>query len=59
MRIPFTIQIKDATNRIHSLKKADIKSLASHKEKSLMPGYEDIFDETEVQDIIAYLATLK
>jgi len=55
----FTIQLKDAKNQFHSFKKSDIKSLKKIREESLMPGFADQFNESEINDLVAYLSTLK
>ena len=55
----FSIQIKDASNRLYSFKKADILSIEKNKDKSLMPSFNDQFSASELNDIAAYLTSLK
>lgn len=55
----FTVQIRDGTGRFHSLRKADLKSLVKNESASLMPSYRDTLTATEVDDLVAYLMTLR
>lgn len=55
----FSIQIKDASNAFKTYVKQDIETLEKLKEQSLMPGFSDQFTESELQDLVAYLSTLK
>lgn len=55
----FSVQLRDLSGSIHSFE----KDALSHYEKafghSLMPGYDTRLDATEVDDLVAYLMTLK
>ena len=53
----FTIQIKDAGGRFHSLRKEDLKELSKLRGESPMPSFEGVLSETEMQDLVAYLAS--
>ena len=55
----FTIQIRDAQNRFHSLRKADIVTLEKNTTTSPMPSYRTTLSDSEIDDVIAYLATLR
>jgi cytochrome c oxidase cbb3-type subunit 3 len=53
----FTIQLKDAGNHFYTFDKADLKQL--EKERSAMPSYEGRLSTNEVDDLVAYLYSLK
>jgi putative heme-binding domain-containing protein len=55
----FTIQIRDAAGRLHSLRKSDLASFKKLPHESLMPSYEARFNPGELDDLIAYLASLR
>ena len=52
----FSIQIKDNTGHFHSLRKLDLKSLNKLRGQTPMPAYEGTFSDSELDDLIAYLA---
>jgi cytochrome c oxidase cbb3-type subunit III len=52
----FSIQIKDANGRFHSLRKAELRDLQKHRERSPMPSYSQILTPGELDDLVAYLA---
>ena len=54
----FTIQMKDATGRIHSFRKSDVKAVTREPGVSLMPSFASRLSATELDDLVAYLATL-
>ena len=51
----FSIQIKDAQNRIHSFIKGEIRSYNKVYMQSLMPGVQNLLSEEEIDDLVAYL----
>jgi cytochrome c oxidase cbb3-type subunit 3 len=51
----FTIQIKDASGTVHSLRKQDLKDLQKLRGQSPMPPYKTILSAAELDDLIAYL----
>jgi len=53
----FTVQIIDATRRLISLVKADLRHYEFPTE-SPMPSYQDKLTETELADLVAYLSSL-
>lgn len=56
---PFTIQIADAAGNFHSLRKAELKELRRLREASSMPAFEKSLTAGEVDDLVAYLASLR
>lgn len=54
-----TIQFRDGSNRFHSLRKADLRELRREFGKSLMPSYEGSITGGELEDVVAYLASLR
>jgi putative heme-binding domain-containing protein len=55
----FTIQVRDLANRFHSMRKADLAELTKEFGKSPMPSYRKTFEPPEMDDLIAYLASLR
>jgi putative heme-binding domain-containing protein len=55
----FTIQLRDQAGRIHSLSKLELAELEKAFGESLMPGYGSELSASELEDLIAYLASLR
>jgi putative heme-binding domain-containing protein len=55
----FSIQIREAPGRVHSLFKADLKALHKDWGKSPMPSYADAMTSDEIDDLVAFMATLR
>ena len=55
----FTIQVRDAGGRHHSFRKAEIKELRRLHGETPMPAYEGRIGSAELDDLVAYLASLK
>jgi cytochrome c oxidase cbb3-type subunit 3 len=55
----FTIQLRDAAGTLHSLAKADLRELHKEWGRSPMPSYGEVLSATELQDVIAYLLSLR
>ena len=55
----FTIQLRDARNNFHSLRKADLTELKKDPAASLMTSYRDVFAARQIDDLVAYLAGLR
>lgn len=55
----FSVQIRDADNRFHSFRKADLKTFRKQRGKSFMPSYRDKLDATALDNLVAYLASLE
>jgi len=51
----FSIQLRDASNTVHSLWKDGLRSIEKKMQSSLMPGYGRILSPAELDDVIAYL----
>ncbi len=56
---PFTIQLRDAASRLHSFRKAELQEVKKEIGVSTMPSYKDAFTAAELDDLIAYLASLR
>jgi len=55
----FTIQLRDPAGRFYSFRKADLASLKKEPGVSLMPSYESRLSAAQLDDLIAYLASLR
>lgn len=55
----FTIQIRDYMDHVYSFRKDELRELHKDWGKSPMPSYKGVFSETEMQDLVAYLASLQ
>ncbi len=55
----FTIQLRYAGNRFHSFRKLDLETLDKKFGTSLMPSYAASLSSTEIDDLVAYLASLR
>jgi hypothetical protein len=55
----FSIQIRDAAGRIQSFLKEELRELHKDWGKSPMPSYRDAFSKTELEDMVAYLVSLR
>jgi cytochrome c oxidase cbb3-type subunit 3 len=55
----FTIQLRDLENRLHSFRKSEVKVLEKSFSRSVMPSFAHVFNATELDDVVAYLANLK
>jgi cytochrome c oxidase cbb3-type subunit III len=55
----FTIQIRDDKDRVFSFRKDELRELRKDWGKSPMPSYKNVFSESELQDVVAYLASLQ
>ena len=55
----FWIQIRDAGGRVHSLQKFELTRLDRELEATLMPSYETRLSSAQLDDVVAYLATLR
>jgi putative heme-binding domain-containing protein len=56
---PFTIQLRDSANRFHSFRKSDTKAIEKEFGKSLMPSFRGRLSDTETEDLVAFLASLR
>jgi putative heme-binding domain-containing protein len=55
----FTIQLRDADNRLHSFPKRALAELKREWNGSLMPSYAEAIPAADLDDLIAYLASLR
>jgi cytochrome c oxidase cbb3-type subunit III len=55
----FSIQIRDSNGRSYSFWKSDIASIDRQRGKSPMPSYKNQLSESELTDLVAFLASLK
>ena len=55
----FTIQIRTAAGQFLSLRKADLRDLQKLRNQSPMPSYEKLFSPSELDDLVAYLASVR
>jgi len=54
----FSIQVRDLSDRIHSLRKSDLTDIKKETGKSTMPSYKD-WSAAELDDLVAYLYSLR
>jgi cytochrome c oxidase cbb3-type subunit 3 len=54
----FTIQVRDAGGRLYSFRKTDLKQLDKQIGKTLMPDYKTKVTGSDLDDLVAYLASL-
>jgi cytochrome c oxidase cbb3-type subunit 3 len=55
----FTMQVRDRAGKLYSVRKADAKQLDKQYGTSLMPEYKSRAPAADVEDLVAYLATLR
>jgi putative heme-binding domain-containing protein len=54
-----SIQLRDYSGRLHSFLKSELRELHKDWGKSPMPSYRNIFTEAEIEDLVAYLVSLR
>jgi cytochrome c oxidase cbb3-type subunit III len=55
----FSIQVRDNSGRSHSFWKSDVTNIDKQRGKSPMPSYKGQLSDSELTDLVAYLASLK
>ena len=55
----FSVQLREANGQIVSLRKSDLQKLEDLPGKSWMPSYKDTLSQTEINDLVGYLAGLR
>ena len=55
----YSIQLRDLTGAMHSFFKKDLSELHKEKGVSPMPVYGVLFSPTELDDMVAYLVSLR
>ncbi len=56
---PFTIQIRDFEGGMHSFEKSQLAQIDKRRGKSPMPSFKEVFTATELDDVVAYLSSLR
>ena len=54
----FTMQLRDEHGNIHSIQKFDVKEIERVPDKSFMPSYKGKLTDEQLNDLVAYLASL-
>jgi cytochrome c oxidase cbb3-type subunit 3 len=54
----FSVQLREGNGEIVSLRKLDLRTLEELPAKSFMPNYKDTLSDTQVNDLVGYLASL-
>jgi cytochrome c oxidase cbb3-type subunit III len=55
----FFVHIRDASGAVHTLQKSELTSLDREIDATLMPSYASRLKDAELDDLVAYLATLR
>jgi putative heme-binding domain-containing protein len=55
----FFVHIRDASGAVHTLAKSELKTLDREIDASLMPSYAPRLKDAELDDLVAYLSTLR
>jgi len=55
----FSIQLRDSEDRIRSFLKSEVSEVRRQWGKSPMPPYRDVFSSSELEDLVAYLVSLR
>lgn len=55
----FTIDLKDASGKINGFWKPDLRSLKAEPGKSFMPSFKGVLSAPQMDDLAAYLMSLK
>jgi cytochrome c oxidase cbb3-type subunit III len=55
----FTIQLREASGRVHSFFKSELSELHKDWGKSPMPSYREVFSKEELDEIVAFLLSLR
>ena len=55
----FSLQLRDSANRVLSFFKSDLAELHKDWGKSSMPSYREVFSPEELNDVVAFVASLR
>ena len=55
----FTIQVLEPSGRFQSFRKSALAALDERPTESAMPSFKSVFSENELQDLVAYLSSLR
>jgi putative heme-binding domain-containing protein len=53
----FWVLIRDPARRLHSFRKSDLETYDRLEQRSMMPSYADSFSDSEMNDLVSFLAT--
>ena len=56
---PFSIQVRDASGRVYSFWKEELRELHRDWGKSPMSSYKDKLTPAEIDDLVSYLSSLR
>ena len=56
---PFTVQVRGLDDRLHSFDKSEIAELRRLDGESPMTGYRGVLSEEQIDDVVAYLSSLR
>ena len=55
----FSIQVRELSGRVRSFLKDEVGDVRIDRTKSLMPRYQNVFTQSETDNVVAYLASLR
>lgn len=55
----YSIQVRDLTGNLHSFWKQDVQTLEKHTDRTPMPSFGGRLTDRELEDLVAYLVSLK
>ena len=55
----FSIQMRDLSNQFHSFWKSELAELVRDRGRSPMPSYRNVLSSEEIDDLVAYLESLR
>lgn len=55
----YSIQLRDLSDNLHSFWKEDLVELRKDRTRTPMPAYRGTFSDSEMDDVVAYLASLR
>ena len=56
---PFTIQVRDLNDRLHTFAKSEVAEVKRLEGKSPMPAYRGVLSEGQIDDLVGYLGSLR
>jgi cytochrome c oxidase cbb3-type subunit 3 len=55
----FSLQVRDLSDRLYSFWKTDLREIQKDRGKSPMPSYRGTLSDSEIDDVVAYLVSLR
>lgn len=55
----YSIQLRDLSDNLHSFWKQDLAEVRKERKRTPMPSYKGVFSREELDDVVAYLASLR